>query len=153
MSTLTEKLMTYAVGRGLKYYDMPVVRSITRDAGRNDYRFSAIVLGIVKSAPFQMKMKPADSRAASGSSRKQEAMTFITKKHLPRRTFLRGAGVAIALPLARFHGSRADAARTDRGESQEPSRMHLCAARRDHGQMDARDRGQGLRVHRDSEAA
>lgn len=58
VSTITEKLMTYALGRGLKYYDMPAVRAITRDAARNDNRFSSIVLGIVKSAPFQMKMKP-----------------------------------------------------------------------------------------------
>jgi cytochrome c551/c552 len=56
-STLTEKLLMYATGRGLKYYDMPVVRSIRRDAARDDYRFSSIVLGIVKSPPFQMKMK------------------------------------------------------------------------------------------------
>jgi len=61
VSTLTEKLMTYAIGRGLKYYDMPAVRAVTRDAGRNDDRFSSIVLGIVKSAPFQMKMKPAEN--------------------------------------------------------------------------------------------
>jgi hypothetical protein len=61
VSTLTEKLMTYALGRGLKYYDMPAVRAITREARRNDDRFSSIVLGIVKSAPFQMKMKPMDN--------------------------------------------------------------------------------------------
>ena len=60
VSTVTEKLMTYAMGRGLKYYDMPVVRAIAREAGRNDNRFSSIVLGIVKSDPFQMKMKRAD---------------------------------------------------------------------------------------------
>lgn len=60
VSTFTEKLMTYAIGRGLRYYDMPAVREITREAGRNNNRFSSIVLGIVKSAPFQMKMKPAD---------------------------------------------------------------------------------------------
>ena len=60
VSTFTEKLMTYAIGRGLKYNDMPAVREITREAGRNNNRFSSIVLGIVKSAPFQMKMKPAD---------------------------------------------------------------------------------------------
>lgn len=59
-STLTEKLMIYAVGRGLKYYDMPTIRQIGRDAARNDYRFSSIVMGIVKSAPFQMKMKTED---------------------------------------------------------------------------------------------
>ncbi len=61
VSTLTEKLMTYALGRGLKYYDMPAVRAIAREARRNDDRFSSIVLGIVKSAPFQMKMKPAEN--------------------------------------------------------------------------------------------
>ena len=54
---ITEKMMTYALGRGVEYYDMPVVRSIVRDAGKNNYRFSSIVLGIVKSAPFQMRTK------------------------------------------------------------------------------------------------
>ena len=53
--TLTEKMLTYGLGRGLEYYDMPTVRGIARDAGRNDYKFSSIVLGIVKSAPFQMR--------------------------------------------------------------------------------------------------
>ncbi len=48
-------MMTYALGRGLEYYDMPVVREITRDAARSDYRFSSIVMGIVKSTAFQMK--------------------------------------------------------------------------------------------------
>jgi hypothetical protein len=54
---LTEKLMTYALGRGVEYSDMPTVREILRDAAGNDYRFSTIVLGIVKSAPFEMKEK------------------------------------------------------------------------------------------------
>jgi hypothetical protein len=54
---MTEKLMVYALGRGVEYYDMPVVRSIMREAARNNYRFSSIVMGIVKSAPFQMKVK------------------------------------------------------------------------------------------------
>ena len=53
--TLTEKMLTYGLGRGLEYYDMPTVRGIARDASRNDYKFSSIVLGIVKSAPFQMR--------------------------------------------------------------------------------------------------
>jgi uncharacterized protein DUF1585/uncharacterized protein DUF1588 len=57
VTTATEKLLTYALGRGVHYYDMPAVRTIIHDAGRNDYRFSALVLGIVKSAPFQMKVK------------------------------------------------------------------------------------------------
>ena len=54
---LTEKLMTYALGRGVEYSDMPAIRGILRDAARNDYRFSSIVLGIVKSTPFEMKEK------------------------------------------------------------------------------------------------
>ena len=53
--TLTEKMLTYGLGRGLEYYDMPTVRGIARDASRTDYKFSAIVLGIVKSTPFQMR--------------------------------------------------------------------------------------------------
>jgi len=54
--TLTEKLMTYAIGRGLQYYDMPVVRDIVRKAERQDYRFSGIIMGIVTSPPFQMRV-------------------------------------------------------------------------------------------------
>jgi hypothetical protein len=54
--TLSEKLLTYAVGRGLTASDMPVVRSVARDAAREDYRFSSLVLGIVRSAPFRMRM-------------------------------------------------------------------------------------------------
>jgi len=55
--TMTEKMLTYALGRGLEYYDMPVVRGIARDAAPQHYRFSSIVLGIVKSTSFQLKLK------------------------------------------------------------------------------------------------
>jgi Protein of unknown function (DUF1592)/Protein of unknown function (DUF1588)/Protein of unknown function (DUF1585)/Protein of unknown function (DUF1595)/Protein of unknown function (DUF1587) len=58
VQTLTEKLMTYALGRGLEYHDMPTVRAIVRDAAKHDYKFSSIVTGIVKSPPFQMQMVP-----------------------------------------------------------------------------------------------
>ena len=54
---VTEKLMTYGLGRGVEYYDIPVIRSIVRDAEQNDNSFSPIALGIVKSAPFQMRTK------------------------------------------------------------------------------------------------
>ena len=53
--TLTEKLLTFALGRGVEYYDAPAVRRIVREAERNGYRFSSIVLGIVKSVPFQQR--------------------------------------------------------------------------------------------------
>ena len=55
-----EKLMTYAIGRGIEYPDMPTVRAIARDAERQNQRFSAIVLGVVRSAQFQMREKSAD---------------------------------------------------------------------------------------------
>jgi hypothetical protein len=54
---LTERLLTYALGRGVEYYDMPLVRSIVKQAEKNDYRFSVIVLGIVRSPAFQNNMK------------------------------------------------------------------------------------------------
>jgi hypothetical protein len=55
VGTLTEKMLTYALGRPLEYYDMPVVRAIVQDAAGNDYRFSSIIAGIVRSEPFEMK--------------------------------------------------------------------------------------------------
>jgi mono/diheme cytochrome c family protein len=54
VQTITEKLMMYALGRSVEHYDMPAVRKIVRDAAREDRRFASIVLGIVKSTPFQM---------------------------------------------------------------------------------------------------
>jgi hypothetical protein len=55
VTTLSEKLLTYALGRGVEYYDAPAIRKIVRDARASDYRFSTIVLGIVESTPFQMR--------------------------------------------------------------------------------------------------
>ncbi|HKF65851.1 MAG TPA: DUF1585 domain-containing protein, partial [Vicinamibacterales bacterium] len=67
--TMTEKMLTYALGRGLEHYDMPVVRAIAADAKNQKYRFSSIVLGIVKSTPFMKKMKASDnSQVASNNS-------------------------------------------------------------------------------------
>jgi hypothetical protein len=58
VQTFTENLMTFALGRGVKYYDMPRVRAIVRDAAKQDYRLSSIVLGIVGSDAFQMAEVP-----------------------------------------------------------------------------------------------
>jgi hypothetical protein len=56
VGTLTEKLMIYGLGRGLEHHDSPAIRAIVRNAQAQDYRFSALVLGIVRSDPFQMRM-------------------------------------------------------------------------------------------------
>ena len=55
VGVLTEKMMTYAVGRGMEYYDMPAVRKVVQGARASNYRFSDVVLGVVRSVPFQMK--------------------------------------------------------------------------------------------------
>jgi len=60
VGTMTEKLLTYAIERGVEAPDMPTVRGIVRDATKQDYRFSALVLGVVQSPAFQMRLKAAE---------------------------------------------------------------------------------------------
>ena len=71
VATLTEKLLTFALGRGVEYFDAPAVRKIVRDAARDDYRFSSLILGIVESLPFQMRSneryESSAPRAIAGS--------------------------------------------------------------------------------------
>ena len=83
VGAFTEKLLTYASGRGVEYYDAPAIRAIVRDARAQDYRISSIILGVVKSAAVS----------------DEDVTMIITKKALPRRTFLRGLGASVALPL------------------------------------------------------
>ena len=59
VTTLTEKLMTYALGRGVESYDAPAIRVITREAALDNHRFSSLILGIVRSTPFQMRRSPS----------------------------------------------------------------------------------------------
>jgi hypothetical protein len=61
VTTFTEKLLTYALGRRIEYYDQPAIREIVREADRQNDRFSAIVLGIVNSEPFQFKAKTSSN--------------------------------------------------------------------------------------------
>ena len=67
LRVVAEKLLTYALGRGVEAEDMPLVRSIVRQSAASKYRFSSLALGIVKSPVFQMNMKPVahtDQRAS-----------------------------------------------------------------------------------------
>ena len=59
IETLTDRLMVYALGRGTEYYDAPAIRQIARNAAKNDYKFSRLILGIVNSTPFQMRAPAA----------------------------------------------------------------------------------------------
>jgi hypothetical protein len=65
VQALTEKLMTYGIGRGIEYHDMPTVRAIVREAAKDNYRFAAIVAGVVKSEPFSMKAIPQEQPAST----------------------------------------------------------------------------------------
>jgi hypothetical protein len=62
--TLTERLLTYALGRGVEYYDMPAVRGVVKGAATNNHRFSSLILGIVKSEPFQMNVADRSENVA-----------------------------------------------------------------------------------------
>ena len=62
-TVVTEKLLTYALGRGVEYYDAPAVREITRAAAANDYGLASLIVGVVKSTPFQMRLARAEAAA------------------------------------------------------------------------------------------
>ena len=62
---VTEKLLTYALGRGVEYEDMPLLRSIVRGAAEDDYRFSALLMGVIESPAFSMNMKSAEGEVVA----------------------------------------------------------------------------------------
>jgi hypothetical protein len=67
VTALTENLITFALGRGVEYYDAPAVRKIVRDAEKNDHRFSSLILGIVNSLPFQMRRAERNSASLAAN--------------------------------------------------------------------------------------
>jgi hypothetical protein len=77
---VAEKLLTYGLGRGVDYQDMPLVRSIARDALKSDGRFSALVLGVVRSKPFQMNTRVPDPSAPTKVERAVPARSKDDKK-------------------------------------------------------------------------
>ena len=113
VQTFVEKLLAYALGRSTEWYDMPAVREVVRRSAADDYRFSAVVMGIVQSAPFTTRdvgegepARAVGSRALPASDLATQRrligrrrVVFLTKKRISRRAVLRGAGASIALPL------------------------------------------------------
>src|SRR5690606_492848 len=98
LTNLAEKLLTYALGRGVTYQDMPIVRSIVREAAEHEHRLDAMIVAVVRSTAFRMNTKTGQTTglagslaepatAAVGSNRGGSKQMFITKKALPRRTF------------------------------------------------------------------
>ena len=131
---LTEKMLTYALGRGLEESDRCAVDRIVKDLEARDYRFSALVLGIVTSDPFQ-KRRLLNPAWEPGGDR-------VMKRPGPvsRRTVLRGLGTAIALPWLEAmapSAARAGEAAARRGGPAADG-VPLRAQRRPHARLDAR---------------
>ena len=152
VQTLTERLMTYALGRTVEYYDMPTVRRIVRESARDKYRFSSIVLGIVRSDPFRMRMVPGggDSTLARQHVRNVgRGLSLRVAAGRPETSHVHHekASLASYLPsrcrcgrriaAARRHGSGVDGARSHRRGAEASHGLHVPAARRDHGALDA----------------
>jgi hypothetical protein len=69
VGALTQKLLMYAIGRNVQYYDEPAVRTIVRDAAKNNYQFSSLVLGVVQSVPFQMReSQPMENQPSTAAA-------------------------------------------------------------------------------------
>ena len=98
-----EKLLTYALGRGVEYQDMPLVRSIARDAARQENRFSALVLAVVRSKPFQMNMKMPDAAVpTSGGGIRGDGGNGITLRNGAAETNREDMVFSVLPPLLRF---------------------------------------------------
>ncbi len=81
VTSATEKLLMYALGRRIEHFDQPAIRRIVLDAGREHYRFSSLVLGVVNSAPFQFKAKkPAEGVKSPDGLRQADAAVPITEE-------------------------------------------------------------------------
>ena len=122
VGTVAEKLLTYASGRGLEYYDAPAIRTIVRDARAKNFRMS--------SDHSRSRPQPAIPD--------EDVAMIITRKALPRRTFLRGIGRDRGAAAARRHGPVDDRARPHGGRTGAAARLHLHADGLRPGAVDAR---------------
>ena len=148
VSTLTENLLAYALGRSLEYYDQPVVRTVVRDSAPRDYRFSELVLGIVNSPAFLTRKAEAQQTGPRRHGTEETTIMIITKRALPRRTFLRGMGATVALPFPGRNGS--GTVRTGR-QADRQARICLYSERHDSADVGARHHGKELRAVADSQ--
>ena len=130
VESLADKLLTYALGRGPEYYDQPAVREIRRQAERNDYKFSSLVLAIVNSVPFEMRRTPNRDRDEEVSRPPD-----VSPRH--------GRGWWRFRCSTRWSPALAAATR-----SRDPAnRLRLHRQRHHHEGLDSSDRGSRFRIH------
>ena len=130
-------MLTYALGRGLEYYDRCAVDEILEALDKDDYRFSTLIVGVVKSEPFQMRTATRGQAMSDGG-------------RISRRTVLRGVGTVVALPFLEAMLPQALAAAAGASRAAAADGLPLRAQRRHHGRLDARGRGGRLRTARRS---
>ena len=154
VQTLTERLLTYALGRGLSASDMPAVRTIARDAQRDGYRFSSIVLGIVRSVPFQMRIKGAGDEGVRGSEPGRVNDTEHSYVHHETGVVASNGSSRswshAGLADARCDGPGDDADRADRRGPDAPVRRHLRTDGRAAESLESDHHRRRLRVQPDS---
>ena len=154
VAAVTERLMTYAIGRELEYYDKPVVRGVVRAAAAQGPHAACARARdrrerfVSETREGRRRTVVADAGAVSADALlaqrvrptdpEDRHMRYLTKKHLSRRTMLRGAGVAMALPLARVDDPGAVRASVGRREPRGARRIHVYSARRGHGSLSCR---------------
>jgi len=128
VTNLVQKMMVYALGRAVDYRDMPAVRTICRQAQRENLRFSALVLACaeraVPSADQRVAGQRSDCPRVSKTVKETAMANFITRRHLSRRALLRGAGAALRCRCSTRWSRRWEAARIRRLAS-----GHLLPAR------------------------
>ena len=137
VSTVTEKLMVYALGRPVEYYDRPALRKITTEAAAQR---EPVVVGHSRN-----RQQHAVSVSDEGSR-----VMFITKKAISRRTLLRGIGTTLALPLLDGMVPALTALAKTAGNAADALRRDLRADGHDHGELDAEDDRRRLRADADS---
>ena len=151
---VTEKLLTYALGRGVEYPDMPLVRSIVRDAAGSNYRFSSLVLGIVKSAPFQMNTKAdPNSRRNRRLVREGDSHHVSYEEAHPPADLPARRGCDAGAAAARCDGAGPHAAGPDGGHPDAALCRHLCPARHGARLLGPEQGGHRLQVSVDLRAA
>jgi hypothetical protein len=136
LSAFTRKLLTYALGRGVEYYDMPAVRAIDRAAAQNNDRFSAFVIGIVKSVPFQSRRAGKSAGADTVRNAPSPVLHPSGDNHVPnQKASLTPHGTTglrhiAGTPIARFDGGGGDAAPQDSSRFPDATGRHRDGTRR-----------------------
>ena len=154
--TFTEKMMTYALGRGVEYFDMPSVRKIVKDAKRDNYKFSSIVMGIVNAPAFQSSTvePPAGAQLAAKSQVAKKEPSNVCYQEAPDAPLgTAGSGHRTGAAAARRHDSGAAPRWRRPRRSHASLGIHLLPAWRGDEPLDTHGRRPDRRVRRDPEAA